>query len=740
MPRKLPKMKTPVEIRQEQEKKMTFSDKWEEELKRQLFEEDNSEKETITAEDVLLSKTTIHKKRPGEEWDVPLSEEIQYFDPELSYELTGYRPITMDQGLDFNPDDFREMAIIYNTTGKYTEYPKGRKLYNDLWDREYDRCENGLTIGKYRITGDHYFFLNYYRMDVINEDAISGAGRLEAFPSFLSKQYEWFHYVEMAEKLHKDACALKARGVGWSEMTASMAVRPYTTHRGYHILLTCASDFKLTPLKNKCWKNLDWLNTHTSGGMRHVRLAVNNVDTKRASIKAPDGTEYGWMSEINSVVADTADKIRGDRLDRLVYEEAGSNKNLTESWIKGDALVALGGFHFGTRIALGTGGDDMALTGLKTMFINPSGYNILPFKNYDTDDGKPEITAFFLPAHKFALTSEYLDNRGVTDYIRFKKFYEAQRAKLSDKDYLNECAEHCFTPREALSKHGDNVFDATAIAERIVQIKVQGNYTKPKRMQLLWDKAVGDGMTKVIARESEGSHLLVVEPPILDETGKPYKNLYVAGIDAIDMGRSDSATDGDVSDFCVVVKKRILGMDDPKYVAMYKFRPNDIRQAYDLTLKLLTWYNCKAMLEYTKISIQTYFKEKGKGHLFMSRPDFASNSGSRKNPVKRLIGLPATEAVIRHGLELVGNFINDYWHTIDYEEMLDQMLNYSYENKRKFDIIAAMQMAEIADEDMSGVTPTTVESVKSQWKDFGWYTDENGYKRRGVIPQKLWWG
>ena len=59
------------------------------------------------------------------------------------------------------------------------------------------------------------------------------------------------------------------------------------------------------------------------------------------------------MSEINSVVADAADKIRVDRLDRLIYEEAGSNKNLTASWIKGDALVALGGFHFGTRIALG---------------------------------------------------------------------------------------------------------------------------------------------------------------------------------------------------------------------------------------------------------------------------------------------------------------------------------------------------------------------------------------------------
>ena len=65
-------------------------------------------------------------------WDVPKDQKIEVFDPTLSYELTGYRPITMDQGLDFNPDDFREMAIIYNNTGRYTEYPKGRKLYNDL--------------------------------------------------------------------------------------------------------------------------------------------------------------------------------------------------------------------------------------------------------------------------------------------------------------------------------------------------------------------------------------------------------------------------------------------------------------------------------------------------------------------------------------------------------------------------------------------------------------------------------
>ena len=214
MPRKLPRMKTPVEERLEQEQKMTFSERYEEELKQQLFKETVVTKDLPTAEDILTAKTIIHKERPDEEWDVPLSEEIKYFDPDLSYELTGYRPITMEKGLDFDPAPFCETGAIYERTGKYTEYPMGTKKYNTFWDEEYNRCINGYTVGKYHITGDNYFYLNYYRMDIIVEGTMGATGRKESLPKFLSKQYEWFHYVEMAAKLHLDACALKARGVG----------------------------------------------------------------------------------------------------------------------------------------------------------------------------------------------------------------------------------------------------------------------------------------------------------------------------------------------------------------------------------------------------------------------------------------------------------------------------------------------------------------------------------------------
>jgi hypothetical protein len=53
------------------------------------------------------------------------------------------------------------------------------------------------------------------------------------------------------------------------------------------------------------------------------------------------------------------------------------------------------------------------------------------------------------------------------------------------------------------------------------------------------------------------------------------------------MGKAESATDYDVSDFCVVIKKRQFGQNPPKYVAIYKDRPNNIREAFEITMRLL---------------------------------------------------------------------------------------------------------------------------------------------------------
>jgi hypothetical protein len=65
------------------------------------------------------------------------------------------------------------------------------------------------------------------------------------------------------------------------------------------------------------------------------------------------------------------------------------------------------------------------------------------------------------------------------------------------------------------------------------------------------------------------------------EFSNKINNLYVAGIDGIDIGQAEtSAQTRDPSKFCTVIKRRVYGMKEPSYVAYYLDRPDDIREAY----------------------------------------------------------------------------------------------------------------------------------------------------------------
>jgi hypothetical protein len=65
------------------------------------------------------------------------------------------------------------------------------------------------------------------------------------------------------------------------------------------------------------------------------------------------------------------------------------------------------------------------------------------------------------------------------------------------------------------------------------------------------------------------------------------------------------------------------------------------------------------------------------------------------------------------------------------------LLRYNDENKGKFDIVAAMGMCELADEELSGVVPRVVEEESTnEWQDVGYYKDSNGRVHFGIIPKK----
>jgi hypothetical protein len=123
--------------------------------------------------------------------------------------------------------------------------------------------------------------------------------------------------------------------------------------------------------------------------------------------------------------------------------------------------------------------------------------------------------------------------------------------------------------------------------------------------------------------------------------------------------------------------------------------------------------------------------------MLMKRPQYGLSDPAqrfRKN-TSNLWGTPGSTKMIEHGLELITDYIEDYCHQIFFLEMIDQLQRYSYENKGLFDIVSAMLMTEIGDEDMfnTKVKDMTTEPVKR--RDVGWYADDTG-KHWGVIPNK----
>lgn len=624
-------------------------------------------------------------------WDYKIGDDIPYFDAEKSYELTGYRPISKTQGLDFNPDWFRGAAISKLTTGTYSGSVYGSRSYKEFWDAQKKRCNEGYSFHGYRLTGDNYFFLNFYNLKTSESDTINQA---YGFPMFLVFQYEYFHYVELCEKLGYDVALLKSRGIGFSEMASSFSTRPYTTIPNYRIMVTTFSKGHLDPTLEKMWYQLDWLNEHTEGAFRRVRMNINTKMHKRASVKNRDLSEEGHMSEIQGIIADEPDKLRGDRVQKLIFEEAGADPALGKKWVKGEALITvLGGKRVGMRIAFGTGGSSKAssMAGLKAMIDAPEASNILPVRHNYTADRRYIITGLFIPAYR--VVYQFVDKRGYCDEQRSIDWYETERKKKGGdpKALLDYKAEYCFTIEEALIQKEGNVFPVEELANQLAALDVYKTVEKPKTGFLVWEINRDSQRTgKVLWRDDPKGNILIKEPPILGESGHGYKNLYVGGIDSIDIGEQDTATQdkSKLSDFCVVIKKRVLGLETPAYVAMYKDRPRDIREAYENTAKLLTWYEAQAVLEATRTAITTYFRNKKYLHLLMRRPRATTSNITKTNTT--MYGTPTPPRVIVHYVELVYDFCLDYAQTMNFREMLDQLVNYSDEAKKKFDIVAAM--------------------------------------------------
>lgn len=729
------------------------------EVKKKQQEEDTKEAKK------LVDEYRIERSNDKTYWDITKDMKIECFDPTLSYELTGYRPIDETHGLDFDPSWFTEVRETFLRTGRYCSYLPRSKRWDAFWKEQYTRCKYGMTSHGYTITGDNYFFLNFYQLPVVDMDKASGEGTNESFPVFFASQYMFFHYLQMCRVLHKNAALMKARSIGFSEINASLAARLYTTIKRSRTMITCFKDTYLNGTFSKLDHALTFINTNADGFFK-PRLTDKALEKKSGYQVKIDGqfTDFGWRSVVIGINGSKPSNIRGDRVDLLIYDEAGSWPDLTTAVVQGQELCEVQGVPRGIMLFGGTGGDfGPPLEGLKKIYYNPKAFKILPFRHKWTQDGTTIESGFFLPYFLQSLNPEYMDSRGVCNQTEYKKLLQEERNNLLavPEDYLKKCAERCWNAEEAFTLEGQNKFNKMKIADQLAKIRLHKigprpqvgtiNYTYKSnkhslenidgfrwllnsgKVQILEHPVWSDLYKEQIEKQKKEAEEQGIdfEAPVYTEMN----DLYVAGIDGIDIGAAQTSKETrDPSDFCIVIKRRAFGLNEPQYVAMYKDRPQNIREAYKIAMCMCRYYNCRINIEATRVGMITWARENKCLQYFMKRP--RATLTDIKYGTTKQYGTPATKTIIEQQTDLIADYVEDYGHNIWFEDMLEQLNGYNDENKTKFDIIAALGMVELADQELSGRQPTKVDKEVEEFQDYGYYINDKGYREFGVIPKK----
>jgi len=621
-------------------------------------------------------------------------------------------------------------------------------LENVEWyEEQLRRCVYGFEYRGQRITGDHYWMLNMFAFLVAKKNK---AGKVTNefdidFPYYAGMHDYLFKTIEQAHYEGKGFLFMSGRGSGKSYSVISTLAKIYHLKPKSHCIISASNSGHATETFSKLLLALDTI------GELHPTLALHRLVDTKSLIESgqeimKDGLKYkeGPRSRLQKVVyGDNSGATRGSRPDAQHLEEVG-DWSTGKGDLKSCIGASIGSWRVGSinkcRVFMtGTGGS-IASDQIKDVFNGPDAYNLLEFKDF-----APK-SCFFLPAHYF-LGGMGWEETSVNNNDAAKAFLDAERERTKDDMEIHGkiVQEFPYTIEEVFRKNGTNNFNQRHIAEQWTRLHYEWKERRPERGYLTWIKSTSGSIKGVKWERNPEGNIEVLEHPYKGASGKEvFQDLYVGGVDSIDQGIADSTSIKDRSSLACLIKKRIVDgkfftQTSNLYVAKYIGRSIDVRWDYEEVLKLSMYYNAKMNIEYTKIGVVNYFREAKQYHRLLKRPLVAMPSKGEKvvglqKDQSNLIGTPASANVIDHQDGKVKEYIEDYCDHIFFLDLLEQLRDYQREDRRKYDLVIAMGLCELADEDMFGIAARGEESETSSFETFGYYNDKDGIKHFGKLP------
>ena len=445
------------------------------------------------------------------------------------------------EGIWVNIQGFKESSNFFRKNGYYTPDPVGSNDWYNFWKEERRRCLAGYTSGGAKITGDHYYYLNYCPIRKVEDTQANKSDKITDFPDFWDGDYNYFWVREIArdgiikayergdkprQKIednesrifslediakrdlllqgYSDAINLevkiplenlnggydlvlgKSRRKGYSYKNGSVASGNYL-HRPESYTMFMAYEKKYLYPKgifNMSRSYINFANQHTAWSM--PTDYIDRQDHIRSSFKETTNglaIEKGFLSEIQAIsFKDNPDAGRGKDARDIIGEEVGAwgvpgGLKATLSAMK--PSVQAGSIKTGMITLFGTSGDVAGGTAdFASLHDRPLANGFLPF--YDIWGKYPEKKeGFFHPTHWNM--EGYYDKQGNSNLEEAKAREERTREALINNGATT-------TELQArLQEHPLNSSEAFGIISinnfPIIELKAQLDNVKANKLQ-----------------------------------------------------------------------------------------------------------------------------------------------------------------------------------------------------------------------------------------------------------------
>lgn len=590
-------------------------------------------------------------EEPDKEKKYKKASDCGWYDPHNNFLIgdSGGFLLNIRPGKFVNTELFNEAARTYQAIGKYTQFKVDSIPHRQFRRRECDRRRNGFSAPCWQnpdgsiedvwITGGHYNFLNYTRMERTDESSVivtehgATAKKIYSFPSFIDAQFWTWQIIEFCRRNGLHLIIDKTRRGGFSYIMAADSSNEVNLSK-HKVVIHVAADnkylIKQGGLSDFAVNNLKFFEEKTPFKRG---IYSPTTDSFKLGYRMKNGVEAddSWSSSLLTVSANNnPDCAIGKDAVTIKVEELSTMQNFDEFMNVTEPTMTVGTRTTGTLMAWGTAtAANMQI--FEQNFYNPRAFGFMAFENVWDNDARNEVCGFF-KSYAWGLEGEIDGVKGFDEdgnsnlriglKLAARERIEKKKTAKTFAEYLNYLGQRALFPAESFSSASENIFSSEALNKFEDKLRVDNSYKFYTDGELFEDGTkkiyfksnaririenpdmkTYDYIQGVPRRGNEDPHgcIRVWFAPEYEETyigDRLIRGIlpgtYVAVYDpvGIDKDKKEITDRHSHNSIFVIEMPRERNGFKPKLCAAYYGRTERLEEADEKFYRLCKWYNC----------------------------------------------------------------------------------------------------------------------------------------------------